>query len=226
MDSPGVTGQAVPQVPLQETLNPPEKIAAHRGRAARDPLEVTATYDCASLDDFKLNLRRFLDQPPTVPEHAAGEFKFWIGASFVVTLPNIPAQPEQTNGDVPLNRHGAPSAKHLGPNTYRGAEPSTIAALSVLEPSLPLKEKIRTQKAIARTVVEAISRVDGFRYTFQNDWLSRDDAAYRFSFYCNDSLLNKDRAVNGKSRRRDQGISNTSSCNCNGIIDRRRKTCH
>lgn len=57
---------------------------------------------------------------------------------------------------------------------------------------------MRKQRAIAKCCVDSIQKTDGFRYSFHNCWNSREDDSYRFSYYCNDSLLNKDRAANGK----------------------------
>lgn len=75
---------------------------------------------------------------------------------------------------------------------------SIVEALAHTENS---KERMRKQRAIAKSCVEAIQRVDGFRYSFHNNWNSREDDAFRFSYYCNDSLLNKDRAANGKGQK-------------------------
>ncbi|KAF2867963.1 hypothetical protein BDV95DRAFT_166281 [Massariosphaeria phaeospora] len=60
------------------------------------------------------------------------------------------------------------------------------------------REKMRKQRAIAKCCIDAIQKIDGYRYSFHNCWNSREDDSFRFSYYCNDSLLNKDRAANGK----------------------------
>jgi hypothetical protein len=67
-----------------------------------------------------------------------------------------------------------------------------------LQPTPDPKEKMRKQRALAKCCVDTIQRIDGYRYSFHNCWNSREDDSFRFSYYCNDSLLNKDRAANGK----------------------------
>jgi hypothetical protein len=75
---------------------------------------------------------------------------------------------------------------------------TSMSVLEALAPTADPKEKMRKQRAIAKTCVETIQRTDGYRYSFHNCWNSREDDSFRFSYYCNDSLLNKDRAANGK----------------------------
>jgi hypothetical protein len=82
-----------------------------------------------------------------------------------------------------------------------GKKPEHKVSLSIMEalqPTADPKEKMRKQRAIAKCCVDAIQRIDGYRYSFHNCWNSREDDSFRFSYYCNDSLLNKDRAANGK----------------------------
>ncbi|KAF1937346.1 hypothetical protein EJ02DRAFT_57588 [Clathrospora elynae] len=74
----------------------------------------------------------------------------------------------------------------------------SLSIMDALQPTAEPKEKMRKQRAIAKCCVESIQRIDGYRYSFHNCWNSREDDSFRFSYYCNDSLLNKDRAANGK----------------------------
>ncbi|KAF1951756.1 hypothetical protein CC80DRAFT_193370 [Byssothecium circinans] len=73
-----------------------------------------------------------------------------------------------------------------------------MSILDALQPTSDPKERMRKQRAIAKCCVDSIQKIDGYRYSFHNCWNSREDNAFRFSYYCNDSLLNKDRAANGK----------------------------
>ncbi|KAK5000977.1 hypothetical protein LTR66_000256 [Elasticomyces elasticus] len=75
-------------------------------------------------------------------------------------------------------------------------------ALSVYEVVLIPEGKGRqtTQRNIARGIINAIMRVDGFKYAFNNNWHSKDDGGYRFSYTCLDSLQNKDRHANAYQR--------------------------
>ena len=60
-----------------------------------------------------------------------------------------------------------------------------------------LKERQIWQRAAAKGVVNAIQDLDGFKYCFNNNWTSKDDNGYRYSYTCLDSLENKDRHANG-----------------------------
>ena len=86
------------------------------------------------------------------------------------------------------NGHGAKKNEHKVP----------LSIMEALQPEADPKDKMRKQRAIAKCCVDAIQRTDGYRYSFHNCWNSREDDSFRFSYYCNDSLLNKDRAANGK----------------------------
>jgi hypothetical protein len=73
-----------------------------------------------------------------------------------------------------------------------------MSVMEALAPTQDPKDRMRRQRAIAKCCVDSIQKIDGFRYSFHNCWNSREDDSFRFSYYCNDSLLNKDRAANGK----------------------------
>lgn len=74
----------------------------------------------------------------------------------------------------------------------------SLSIMEALQATVDPKDKMRKQRAIAKCCVDAIQHIDGYRYSFHNCWNSREDDSFRFSYYCNDSLLNKDRAANGK----------------------------
>ncbi|OCK87960.1 uncharacterized protein K441DRAFT_591556 [Cenococcum geophilum 1.58] len=193
-----------------------------RGRAAKDPHAQTTTYNVSSLDDFEASLREYLANPPDQPEHSECQLSFWIGASFMVSLaagqpmPQPPPQLQAPQGYLPvagLDTHYASTsnasghlqhAQHLANPAATLALPSlpgqktSMSILEALAPTPDPKEKMKKQRAIAKTCVDSIQRVDGYRYSFHNCWNSREDDSFRFSYYCNDSLLNKDRAANGK----------------------------
>lgn len=63
-----------------------------------------------------------------------------------------------------------------------------------------VKERQIWQRAAARGVVVAIQDLDGFKYSFNNNWTSKDDDGFRYSYTCLDSLENKDRHANGFRR--------------------------
>lgn len=77
----------------------------------------------------------------------------------------------------------------------------TMSVNEALQPRADPKERQKVQRVMAKACVDAIQSVDGYRYSFHNSWASREDDSFRFSYYCNDSYLNKDRAANGKGNK-------------------------
>ena len=69
--------------------------------------------------------------------------------------------------------------------------------MEAMTPMPDPKDNMKKQRVIAKACVEAVQRADGNRYTFHNNWWSKEDEANRFSYYCNDSILNKGRSANG-----------------------------
>lgn len=96
----------------------------------------------------------------------------------------------------------SPTGESSTTNTTNGTKRTqakvSLSIMEALQPTQDPKEKMRKQRAIAKCCVDSIQQVDGYRYSFHNCWNSREDDSFRFSYYCNDSLLNKDRAANGK----------------------------
>lgn len=58
------------------------------------------------------------------------------------------------------------------------------------------KERHKWQRGAARGLIAAVREVDGFKYSVNNIWSSKDDKGFRFSYTCLDSLENKDRHAN------------------------------
>ncbi|CAO2657151.1 Nn.00g032770.m01.CDS01 [Neocucurbitaria sp. VM-36] len=116
------------------------------------------------------------------PQHA---YHAVSDAALALTLPNFAASVESNDASTP---NGNKKAEHK----------VSLSIMEALQPTANPKEKMRKQRAIAKCCVDSIQRIDGYRYSFHNCWNSREDDSFRFSYYCNDSLLNKDRAANGK----------------------------
>jgi hypothetical protein len=76
--------------------------------------------------------------------------------------------------------------------------PATVAEALEPAPEGPT-ETMKKQRSVSKLCVAAVQRVDGYKYSFHNNWKSGEENAFRFSYYCNDSLLNKDRVANGKA---------------------------
>jgi hypothetical protein len=195
--------------------NPPRP----RGRAPKDPHAYVAKYNCSSLQDLETNLRSYLDTQPAPPEHSSCELTIWAGASFMVTLPP-PDSAAQQNAGMLQPVADALRAQNGLSNGARPDAPQDKVAMSVLDALQPLadsKETMKRQRAISKVCIASIQKVDGFRYSFHNTWKSGEDNAYRFSWYCNDSLLNKDRVANGKSG--SQGKRATKPVfDCKGVL--------
>lgn len=159
-----------------------EKTPRPRGRQAKDPHAEYVRFDCKDVDDLETNLREYLEAPTASAEHATLEFHWPVTAAFSVYTRDFKRNPS---------------------TLWTPAEPgdllrkTAVSVIEVLQPTDHPKSQIVRQKAVARTLVEAIQRADGFKYSFHNNWLSREDKAHRFSFFCNDSTLNKGRAANG-----------------------------
>jgi hypothetical protein len=142
-----------------------------RGRAPRDPNARSAKFQCNSIDDLEMSLRSFLDNPPATPEHSTCEITLTAFASLL------------DDGEVALvDGISQPRSVH-----------------EALESAPNSKDNMKKQRNVSKICVAAIQRVDGYRYSFHNNWKSGEENAYRFSYYCNDSLLNKDRVANGKA---------------------------
>lgn len=116
------------------------------------------------------------------------------------TYHTVPAHPMGLPLDFQQQQqpqHGSSPTSAAAPNK-KDALKVAMTVAEALRPTPEPKEKMRKQRAIAKCCVDTIQRCDGYRYSFHNCWNSREDDSFRFSYYCNDSLLNKDRAANGK----------------------------
>jgi hypothetical protein len=121
------------------------------------------------------------------PSHTSHTYQSVSDPAIALTLPY---HASASNGpNAPGASNGQPKDKHAK---------TSLSILEALAPTMEPKEKMRKQRAIAKCCIDAIQKVDGYRYSFHNCWNSREDDSFRFSYYCNDSLLNKDRAANGK----------------------------
>jgi len=152
-----------------------------RGRQAKDPLEQSIRFQCQGMEDFGTTLREYLENPTGDPAHTLLEFTFPISAAFMVL-----------GGDSKSGMAGEKGKTHL----YGALNKTAVSVIDALAPTMDPREQMRKQKSIAKALVDTIQRADGFRYSFHNNWVSKEDEASRFSFYCNDSTLNKGRAAN------------------------------
>jgi hypothetical protein len=175
-DPPIVDAAAAASAPLEKwtkTIHP-------RGRQARDPLAQVVQHQVINMEAMKQHLGDYLADPTYPAEHTTIEFTFPTSAAFMVYTADY-------LGSKDSHRARASILSKVNRTAI-----SVIDALNQPDP----KEQLRKQKSIAKSIVEAMADLDGFRYSFHNNWLSKEDEACRFSYYCNDSTLNKGRAAN------------------------------
>ena len=167
---------------------------------------------------METKLRDYLENPPAAPEHCTCELTLWAGASFLVKLDYVPPnlRGSQQPHDMGMLQAVA-EFNNQRPQPNGDGRETTLSVLDALQQLNDPKETMKRQRAISKVCVASVQKTDGYRYSFHNSWKSGEDNAYRFSYYCNDSLLNKDRVANGKSG--SQGKRATKPVyDCKGVL--------
>lgn len=160
-----------------------------RGRAPGDPHTRTVIFPCQDIEDLRTHLGDHLanPNPEYPPAHTTVEMIFPISAAFTVTNPFAENQPGPKLAQAPLpmlSVYGTPNS-------------TVISLVEAMTPMPDPRDNMKKQRVIAKACLEAIQRADGNRYSFHNNWWSKEDEAYRFSYFCNDSILNKSRSAAG-----------------------------
>lgn len=205
------TDELTEHVNPTETATPaaataPIKPPRARGRHAKDPLGISVHFKCQRVEDMELKLREYLDNPTGEAEHTTLEFSFPITAAFMVPK----REPIGTQAQTPHKRT---------PYTYSTFSKTAVSVIDALHTIQDPSERALTQRAISKALVESVQRADGYKYSFHNHWLSREDQASRFSYYCNDSSLNKGRAANaGAAKLRDNVKIRKPVYECQGLL--------
>lgn len=150
-----------------------------RGRAPNDPNGKKVTFRCQTMEDLESNLREYLNTPLHAPEHTTLEFHYGMEAAFLVAK-------------VHLKAHMTAAEAH----NAVFSEKTVVSVLNALSWSQDPREMKYKQRAIAKACAEAIMRVDQYKYSYNNEWVSKEDQASRISYYCNDSTSNKMRSIN------------------------------
>ena len=178
-----------------------------KGRAPNDPQGKTVPFDCESVEDLEKHFRSHLENPkPDLPaEHTVLEFRFSVDAAFLINKDHLRADRTQLEAQW-ASFSGKTGISVLKALTYREGDDEGKRELKI------------KQRAIARACVEAIAKVDHFKYTYNNDWMSKEDRASRFSFYCNDSLWNRMRTVNSGNGRSKGKRAMKPVYDCKGYI--------
>lgn len=178
--------------------------ARPRGRHAKDPLGQSICFKCQRVEDMETKLREYLDNPTGEAEHTTLEFSFPVTAAFMVPK-REPIGPQTPDKRIPY--------------VYSAFNKTAVSVIDALHTIKDPKEQALTQRSISKTLVESVQRADGYKYSFHNHWLSREDQASRFSYYCNDSMLNKGRAANeGAAKVRNSVKIRKPVYECQGLL--------
>jgi len=180
------------------------KAARPRGRHAKDPLGQSICFKCQRVEDMETTLREYLENPTGDAEHTTLEFSFPVTAAFMVPKREL---------------IGPQNSDKRTPYVYSVFNKTAVSVIDALHTIKDPKEQALTQKSISKTLVESVQRADGYKYSFHNHWLSREDQASRFSYYCNDSMLNKGRAANeGAAKVRNSVKIRKPVYECEGLL--------
>lgn len=184
--------EAMDQPLMELTQNGGKMRRPHRPR--KDYTNLDTLF--GSLDNLKTALRQYIDNA------TAGAAPEYI--SCAMTLSSQARLPLKSPTEGPYAQGGPnflpfDALATNGQPVESAAEASQFPARTVqdLVDIEDLKERQTWQRAAAKGVVNAIQDLDGFKYCFNNNWTSKDDNGYRYSYTCLDSLENKDRHANG-----------------------------
>ena len=161
-----------------DSLSTPRKRPLPRGRAPNDPGAQRSRFQCNSLLELESIFRTYLQGNPPNPERSTCEITLLATASLAPSRDPLAARSPRKTPDP-------------------DDQPESV--FEALSDWTDPKAMLKKQRVVSKQCILAIQSVDGFRYSFHNSWKSGEDNAYRFSYYCNDSLLNKDRVANGKA---------------------------
>ncbi|GAB7346022.1 hypothetical protein MBLNU457_4793t1 [Dothideomycetes sp. NU457] len=150
------------------------------GKPRKDYTAPEASFD--SLEDFQNALRQSLDdaRQDEYTERISQSMMFSSSAMLPIDHNNQLGQPSPPHDDQEQT------------NAFR-----SVYDLCDYEDQ---KERQKWQRGAARGLIAAVREVDGFKYSVNNIWSSKDDKGYRFSYTCLDSLENKDRHANSLRR--------------------------
>ncbi|KAK5016108.1 hypothetical protein LTR39_002253, partial [Cryomyces antarcticus] len=148
-------------------------------------------YHWETLSSFEASLRHHIDN--RVVNISPGgvetcELTFKPRSVFIIAHPpEAPAASPSQSGDVQTIRDESSEFDKIKFSI------SVSEVLAIQD----MSDRLKKQREIAKALVDVAQRVDGFKYSFGNNWNAKDEDGFRFSYQCNDSLQNKDRQANG-----------------------------
>lgn len=168
----------------------PKQRRPHRPRKDYTNLDV---FD--SLEDLKTALRQYIDNATneTIPQYVSCAMTLALTATLPLKSPLEGPYAQGGPNFLPLD-------VLAGETNDAGDDAATncpVKSIYDLVNITELKERQIWQRAAAKGIVTAVQDLDGFKYCFNNNWTSKDDDGYRYSYTCLDSLENKDRHANG-----------------------------
>lgn len=186
-------GQLLAAQPSGQPDQPqPKQRRPHRAR--KDYTNLDKVFD--SLDDLKTALRQHIDNATNqaIPQYVSCAMTLALTATLPLKSPLEGPYAQGGPNFLPLDvLAGAPNDG----DDNAAADRSPLKSIYELVNITDLKERQIWQRAAAKGIVTAVQNLDGYKYCFNNNWTSKDDDGYRYSYTCLDSLENKDRHANG-----------------------------
>lgn len=158
------------------------------------PTQITSLGSYASFDDLSNALRRELDDAAqrSSPGCLTLECSLQDSVSLALVRPRIGPYAEGGEHDLP------PEFKTFPPDDPEASYPTAPVHAIVAVQDQEARSTI--QRAGSRGILAGIQAADGYKYTFNNAWNSKDEEGSRFSYVCQDSMQNKDRHANGYTK--------------------------
>lgn len=161
-------------------------------------LKPDTVFQCGNVEGLVSSFRWLVDNATSSLVPDAVTCQFILGVDTVVEiratsketpsfLALIQKQPESQAADADGK---SPESENPPAKKYTVSVASALAAFS------DDAERLKTQRALARAIVEAIQDVDGYRYFEKQVWGTKGPDGCRFRFPCVDSLQNRERAAN------------------------------
>ena len=156
---------------------------------------------CADLSELTTALQAEIEAAPyhVVPGCTSCELHLEGTAVIQLHRPRIGIYAEGGTHDIPAEfktRWTDPKddLQHVIKGGKQKSQPSATVQeiMSIVDPNAGAI----VQRAASRGIEAAIEMTDGYRYSINNAW-NAGEAAYRFSYICQDSMQNKDRHANG-----------------------------
>ena len=169
--------------------DPPRRETAAGARQIQPPV--------SSLQQALNKIKADIDagEEQAIPECVISEVSVAYDAVLELHRPNIGPYSEGGEHDLPANFKRAWTE-----DVSRASQTFPTATVDAITNIADRKPQAVVQRAASRGILAAMERMDGFKYSLNNAWSSKDADGQRFSYICQDSMQNKDRHANGFTR--------------------------